>query len=71
MTSEFNLSDWVLTIPDGKVYAETYVKEFIKRLKEEIAYEMIDTDEKISNETKSVLRVLSFKIDTLAGEKLI
>jgi len=46
--------------------------EFIRRRVEDINYEMKDTnDEKISDETKSVLKVLKFKLLKDAGEGLV
>lgn len=73
MKKEFNLS---YKIQDSSEFKGTWlwcsdVKEFIRLLKTEINYEMTDGDEKVSKETKSVLKVLKFKIDKLAGDKLI
>ena len=43
-------------------------KQFIKEILDEIDYEMEDTaDEKVSDETKSVLKVLKFKIKQKSG----
>jgi len=45
-------------------------KQFIKEILDEIDYEMEDTaDEKVSDETKSVLKVLKFKIKQKSGFK--
>lgn len=67
MTEEFNLSDAIYDPDDGSGYAIGFenVKEFIKRLKEEIKEEYIGHDS--YDECGSLLLF----IDKLVGEKLI
>ena len=56
---------------DLKLYLNNKVNEkfdeFIKRINKEFDYELSESDEPISEETVSVLKVLKYKIDKLAG----
>lgn len=70
MNEEFNLSKKVIKAhyfeDSDEVLDVEIVKEFIRLLKDEIEYEKSDE----SIETIGVLKVLSFKLDKLAGSEL-
>jgi len=73
--TEFNLSEKVkeTKFPKGSadwIYSED-VKEFIKRRINDIDEELIEIDEEVGDEVKSVLKVLKFKLIKDAGNKLI
>ena len=64
MTEEFNLSDMIQEEDGYNSYCRTSdVKEFIKKLKEEISFTMNNSD---YNEN-----MIMYDIDKLAGENLI
>ena len=65
MMAEFNLSEkgFNMGIRDELYYLDKYVKEFIKRLKEEL-FQMMDKEGCIHRNR------IDIKIDELAGNKL-
>jgi len=68
MTEEFNLSKKILyygSVSSGRVIQEEDVKEFIKRLKEELKF-MIT-----ANEGRYFKEQLEPRIDKLAGSELV
>ena len=71
---EFNLSEKIRskghTLSDDFIFEED-VKEFIRRLKEELCYEMTDKDSSRGNMDGISQGMIWEEIDKLAGEKLI
>ncbi len=65
MEKEFNLSKKRIDKLDGYIYREKNVKEFIKRLKEEMSNPRMFDDNPIA-----VCIVVEELIDKLAGEEL-
>jgi len=70
-TKEFNLSKRRLDMLSGYKYAEKDVKEFIKKFNEDMDFELLESDEFVSDETKACVKVLKHKFSKLAGDKLI
>jgi len=52
-------------------FKEDVLKEFILDRIKDIDFELIETDEKVSDETKSVLKVLRFKLMHGVGEGIL